>query len=405
MGEFQEYIENQKIIKLTNQNAPHIKAAIVERFNRTIKNKIWRVFTYLGRKQYSNILQKLVQSYNNSFHRSIGTAPSKVTNANQEEIHNFQYGDPESHDNFIEFKFKIGDYVRIIKDKDKDTFEKGYVQKWSSEICVVIHQNPTNPPTYSINNTKDKLTLRPFYYAEELQKVQPENFPYDTYEVEIHNNTATITQLNDENQETQIIENYKINSDHGKKKRKILKRIKINLDRKKKIRKRIKTRVIPYALANNAYASIILPKLKRFKYDHDKIIKPKPNIYINYKSDEIIDGYYNLPNPIELNGSYQAFIGSYHIISSIKKVISYQALYKIDIENKIPINNYELTLTTINLENDNYLFEAIKDEQKEYLSNIKEYKPEYIENNFNKKNEDLQTLLNKEIENLINKKI
>ena len=150
----------------------------------------------------------------------------------------------------------------------------------------------------------------------------------------------------------------------------------------KKIRKKIKTRVIPYALANNAYASIILPKLKRFKYDHDKIIKPKPNIYINIKSDEIIDGYYNLPNPIELNGSYQA------------------ALYKIDIENKIPINNYELTLTTINLENDNYLFEAIKDEQKEYLSNIKEYKPEYIENNFNKKNEDLQTLLNKEIENL-----
>ena len=98
----------------------------------------------------------------------------------------------------------------------------------------------------------------------------------------------------------------------------------------KKIRKKIKTRVIPYALANNAYASIILPKLKRFKYDHDKIIKPKPNIYINIKSDEIIDGYYNLPNPIELNGSYQA------------------ALYKIDIENKIPINNYELTLTTIN---------------------------------------------------------
>ena len=89
-----------------------------------------------------------------------------------------------------------------------------------------------------------------------------------------------------------------------------------------------------------------------------------------------------MPNPIELNGSYQA------------------ALYKIDIENKIPINNYELTLTTINLENDNYLFEAIKDEQKEYLSNIKEYKPEYIQNNFNKKNEDLQTILNNEVENL-----
>ena len=35
-----------KIIKLFNQNAPHIKAAIVERFNKSIKQKMWRVFTY-----------------------------------------------------------------------------------------------------------------------------------------------------------------------------------------------------------------------------------------------------------------------------------------------------------------------------------------------------------------------
>jgi hypothetical protein len=163
---------------------------------------------YLGKKQYSNVLQKLVQSYNNSFHRSIGTSPSKVTKANQEQIHNYQYGDLNSLDNFIEFKFKVGDYVRVLHNKDK-TFEKGYVQKWSSEICVVVHQNLTNPPTYSINNTNAKLTLRPFYYAQELQKVQPEDFPYDTFEVKINNNTATITQLNNENQETQVIENYK----------------------------------------------------------------------------------------------------------------------------------------------------------------------------------------------------
>jgi hypothetical protein len=207
-GVFEKYCQENQIIIIINQNAPHIKAAIVERFNRTIKQKMWRVFTYLGKKQYSNILQKLVQSYNNSFHRSIGTAPSKVTKDNQEKIHDYQYGDLNSLDNFIEFEFKVGDYVRVLFDKD-NTFEKGYVQKWSSEICVVVHQNPTNPPTYSINNTNTKLTLRPFYYAQELQKVQPEDFPYYTFQVEIHNNTATITQLNDENQETQVIENYK----------------------------------------------------------------------------------------------------------------------------------------------------------------------------------------------------
>ena len=64
------------------------------------------VIYFLGRKQYSNILQKLFESYINSFHRSIGTSPSKVTKANQEEIHNFQYGDPESHDNFIDLNLK-----------------------------------------------------------------------------------------------------------------------------------------------------------------------------------------------------------------------------------------------------------------------------------------------------------
>jgi len=59
--------------------------------------------------------------------------------------------------------------------------------------------------------------------------------------------------------------------------------------------------------------------LKRFKYDHDKIVKPKPDIYINIKSDEI-DDYYNLPNRIDLNGPCQA------------------ALYKIDIEKTINVD-------------------------------------------------------------------
>ena len=69
--------------------------------------------------------------------------------------------------------------------------------------------NPTDPPMYIINNTKDILSLRPFYQAEELKKVQPEDFPYDNFEVKIIDKQSKITQLNDENQETQVIENYK----------------------------------------------------------------------------------------------------------------------------------------------------------------------------------------------------
>ena len=41
--------------------------------------------------------------------------------------------------------------------------------------------------------------------------MQPEDFPFDTFKivVEIANNKLTVTQLNDEKQKTQVIENYK----------------------------------------------------------------------------------------------------------------------------------------------------------------------------------------------------
>ena len=122
----------------------------------------------------------------------------------------------------------------------------------------------------------------------------------------------------------------------------------------KKVKKKS---VIPYALVNNAYASLILPKLKRFKYDHDKIVKPKPDIYINIKSDEIINNYYNLPNNISLNGAYQA------------------ALYKIDIETiDIHLDEYEVKLYTLNLEDDFNNYKEIMKELEDFKVNINDYK-------------------------------
>ena len=109
---------------------------------------------------------------------------------------------------------------------------------------------------------------------------------------------------------------------------------------------------IPSDLVNNAYASLILPRLKRLKYDHDKIVKPKPDIYINIKSDEV-DDYYNLPNKIDLNGPYQA------------------ALYKMDIENTL--DEYMGYVSYVNLDNDNKFFNLIKSEMTEVSTNKVNY--------------------------------
>ena len=56
-----------------------MKASIIERFNRTLKMRMYKHFTDQRTKRYVNVLQQLVNGYNNSHHRSIKMKPSGVT--------------------------------------------------------------------------------------------------------------------------------------------------------------------------------------------------------------------------------------------------------------------------------------------------------------------------------------
>ena len=53
-------------------------AAVVERFNRTLKTKIWTYFIAKQRNFYIDKLQDFVKSYNHSVHRMIGIRPADV---------------------------------------------------------------------------------------------------------------------------------------------------------------------------------------------------------------------------------------------------------------------------------------------------------------------------------------
>ena len=54
------------------------KAAVVERFNRTIKTRIWTYLADRGIVGWIDIMQDLVNAYNHSGHRFIGMAPADV---------------------------------------------------------------------------------------------------------------------------------------------------------------------------------------------------------------------------------------------------------------------------------------------------------------------------------------
>ena len=51
------------------------KASVVERFNRTLKKRMYRYFTVKNTLKYLPVLKELVTGYNRSYHRSIKMAP------------------------------------------------------------------------------------------------------------------------------------------------------------------------------------------------------------------------------------------------------------------------------------------------------------------------------------------
>lgn len=90
------------------------KASVVERFNRTLKNKLYRIFTHRNSFKYVDVLNSVLKSYNDSVHRSTGFAPSRVTSLDQAAIFErlYGYGKPTS-----DHGIRPGDRVRISKAK------------------------------------------------------------------------------------------------------------------------------------------------------------------------------------------------------------------------------------------------------------------------------------------------
>jgi len=196
LGKFRETALKNNI-KLLFTNSKN-KASIAERFIRTLKQRLYRYFTFSKEKNYIQVLNKIIFNYNNNIHGSIKMKPSEVNEKNEKIVYNNLYGDDEDiNNNFIQYTFNIGDYVRrVLK---KNLFDKGYTQNWSSEIFIISMLNPTNPPTYNIKSTEN-ISMPHVYYKEELQKIKQDLFPFDTYRVyKEEDNKLLVSKLNSDN--------------------------------------------------------------------------------------------------------------------------------------------------------------------------------------------------------------
>src|SRR5271165_3004314 len=82
---FQKLLSDNDIKFYTSENE-EIKAAVVERFNRTLKSRVFRFFMWSRSYRYVDALQDLVDSYNRSYHRSIKMAPIDVGIENEDQV-------------------------------------------------------------------------------------------------------------------------------------------------------------------------------------------------------------------------------------------------------------------------------------------------------------------------------
>ena len=151
-----------------------LKASVVERFNRTLKNDMWKMFTLNGTYKWIDALPRLVSNYNARKHRTIGMRPVDVTPAIAERLLATVY-------NRINIagpaKFKLGDSVRVSK--YKTIFEKGYTPNWTTEVFKIVKVQRTNPVSYLLEDYR-KTSIAGAFYEHELHRA---NYP-DIYLVE-----------------------------------------------------------------------------------------------------------------------------------------------------------------------------------------------------------------------------
>ena len=88
------------------------KSSVCERWNHTIKTKMWKQFTVQGNTVYLDILPKILKQYNNTKHSSIKMTPVEASKKKNESTVYFNlYGNMEQL--LSKPRFKIGDKVRI----------------------------------------------------------------------------------------------------------------------------------------------------------------------------------------------------------------------------------------------------------------------------------------------------
>ena len=180
-----DYLQ-KKNIKLYSTFSREIKAAIAERVIRTIKSKIFKYLTQKNTKKYIDVIDQIVNSYNNSSHRGLkkGQTPNdvhKLTDPNLvQEQFDRMYKDVHRIKKNITSLLSVGQAVRIVNSDKNKVFRKGYLIQNTEEIFRIKSIDNNYIPTVYYLEDLEGEEIKGKFYRDELTPCEvPEYFHID----------------------------------------------------------------------------------------------------------------------------------------------------------------------------------------------------------------------------------
>lgn len=145
-----------------------LKVPIVERFNRSIKNRVNKYQKINKTLRFIDVLPGIVEGYNTSYHSSIKMTPRQASlKKNEDQVYKNLFPERKATPKAV---FKVGDRVRLSV--TKKLFDKETVEKWTREVFEVseIRHSP-EVVTYGVKDLKGE-EIKGSFYKEQLQRTE-----------------------------------------------------------------------------------------------------------------------------------------------------------------------------------------------------------------------------------------
>jgi len=158
------------------------KAAIVERFNRTLREKLNRWFTSQGHKVWYKVLPTLIETYNQSKHRGIfHMRPIDITSGSEAEMKLWEMQQSQQPKSLSKPTISLLNYVRISRIANSP-FNKNFDQNWSEEVFRIIGVDEKSSPIMYIIEDLEHNVITGKFYKQELQDIG--NEPPTSFRIE-----------------------------------------------------------------------------------------------------------------------------------------------------------------------------------------------------------------------------